>query len=327
MRSFYEDLRVVELSDVNNHRWNVETPGRTKRFGERTAVDSVDLHVRTGEVFALHGPTGAGKSTMLRMLCGVLEPSGGRATVVGFDVARDAAVVRMRTGYVNERFSLYEELTVEENLAFYSGVWGVSRHDRRRRVDDAMELHDIVELRRLRTADLATSWRQRVALAAATIHQPALLLLDEPTTGIDPASRRAFWNAIHRLLGCGTSILVTTISVDDAARCHRLAFMLDGHLLDEGCPDDIIARGNLQAAEIEVDDAAESERVLEARPEVVSVEPFGRMLRVVSRDANAIALVGSMVAFRSARPARVTVEDALVSMVRGVRRARAVGGV
>jgi ABC-2 type transport system ATP-binding protein len=303
--------------------WTVETERLTKRFGAHVAVDAVSIHVRRGEVFGVFGPTGAGKSTTLRMLCGILVPSGGRATINGLDAAREGGVIRACTGYVTQRFGLYEDLTIEENLSFYAGVYGIARHERRRRIEQALGAHDLIAHRGHLPRELPIEWKQRVALAAATIHRPALIVLDEPTTGIDPVSRRAFWTELHRLAGNGTSVVVSSVNLDEAARCHRIAMMFDGRLLDEGRCDDIVARQNLHAAEIDVDHVDRVERALEACPEVESVEGFGNTLRVVSRDTNAISLTGSITTFRCARPACVTVEDVFVSMMRaGHRRGR-----
>jgi ABC-2 type transport system ATP-binding protein len=300
----------------------IETDRLGKRYGDLVAVDELSLRVMRGEIFGVLGPNGAGKSTLIRMLCGILDPSSGRGTVVGLDIARDAERIKERIGYMTQRFSLYEDLTVEENLAFYAGIYGVARRERKAAVDGVLGRYGLAERRRQLAGTLSGGWKQRVALAAATIHAPPLLFLDEPTAGVDPVSRRAFWAEVHRLSAAGTTVLVTTHYMDEAERCHRLAFILGGRLLDEGRPEEIIARRHLDAAEIEVDDLVAAELALEARPEIESVEPYGNVLRIVSRDAEALAVARAAGPFRSGRPARVSIEDAFVSMVLAEERQR-----
>ena len=304
--------------------WIIATEGLTRRFGDLVAVDGVSLRVRRGEIFGVLGPNGAGKSTLIRMLCGILDPTTGRGTVVGHDIAREPELIKASIGYMTQRFSLYEDLTVEENLGFYAGIYGVERRRRRARVEEVLVANGLTDRRRQISGTLSGGWKQRVALASATIHQPPLLFLDEPTAGVDPVSRRGFWAEIHRLAAEGTTVLVTTHYMDEAERCHRLAFIFSGRLLDEGRPDEIVDRRHLHAAEIEVDDAAAAERALEARPEIESVEPYGHVLRVVSREADALAVASEVLgSVRRAQPARVSVEDAFVSMVRAEERQRA----
>jgi ABC-2 type transport system ATP-binding protein len=208
--------------------------GLRKTFGTFVAVEGLDLTIHRGEVFGLLGPNGSGKTTTIRMLCGLMVPSGGSATVVGFDVVREAEQIRRRIGYMSQRFGLYDDLTVTENLTFYASVYGLHGAERRARV---AELLDELGLRE-RTAQLAGTlsggWKQRLALACATAHRPAMLFLDEPTAGVDPASRRLFWQRIYALAEQGTTILVTTHYMDEAERCQRLAFLSRGRLIAVG---------------------------------------------------------------------------------------------
>ena len=208
--------------------------GLRKTFGTFVAVEGLDLTIHRGEVFGLLGPNGSGKTTTIRMLCGLMVPSAGSATVVGFNVVRDAEQVRRRIGYMSQRFGLYDDLTVTENLSFYASVYGLHGVERRDRV---AELLDELGLRE-RTAQLAGTlsggWKQRLALACATAHRPAMLFLDEPTAGVDPASRRLFWQRIYALAEQGTTILVTTHYMDEAERCQRLAFLSRGKLIAVG---------------------------------------------------------------------------------------------
>jgi ABC-2 type transport system ATP-binding protein len=208
--------------------------GLRKTFGAMVAVEGLDLTIHRGEVFGLLGPNGSGKTTTIRMLCGLMVPSGGSATVVGFDVVREAEQIRRRIGYMSQRFGLYDDLTVTENLTFYASIYGLHGGERRARV---AELLDELGLRE-RTAQLAGTlsggWKQRLALACATAHRPAMLFLDEPTAGVDPASRRLFWQRIYALAEQGTTILVTTHYMDEAERCQRLAFLSRGKLIAVG---------------------------------------------------------------------------------------------
>jgi ABC-2 type transport system ATP-binding protein len=297
--------------------WIIETEGLTKKFGDLVAVDGVSIRVRKGEIFGVLGPNGAGKSTTIRMLCGILDPTSGKGTVVGKDIRTESELIKARIGYMTQRFSLYEDLTVEENLHFYAGIYGVERARRKVRVEEVLAANKLEERRKQIAGTLSGGWKQRVALASATIHQPPLLFLDEPTAGVDPVSRRGFWAEIHRLAAEGTTVLVTTHYMDEAERCHRLAFIFRGKVLDEGRPDEIVERRHLAAAEIEVEDAARAEAALEARPEIESVEPYGHVLRIVAREADPLAIARDVLGtVDDARPARVSVEDAFVSMVR-----------
>src|SRR6185312_7326213 len=198
--------------------------------------------------------------------------------------------IKERIGYMTQRFSLYEDLSVAENLLFYAGIYGVARGRRRARVDEVLERSGLVERRDQLAGTLSGGWKQRVALASATIHEPPLLFLDEPTAGVDPVSRRDFWEQIHRIAARGTTTVLTTHYMDEAERCHRLAFIFRGELLDVGTPEEVVARRDLTVAELRVDRAAEAAAVLRARPEVDEVAHYGHLLRVAARGADAAAL-------------------------------------
>jgi ABC-2 type transport system ATP-binding protein len=295
----------------------VETRNLGRRFGELVAVEGVDLAVRKGEIFGVLGPNGAGKSTTIRMLCGILDPTSGDGKVVGHDVRREPELIKQRIGYMTQRFSLYEDLSVEENLTFYAGIYGVPRRVRAARVREVMLDNGLTGRRKQIAGTLSGGWKQRVALASATIHQPPLLFLDEPTAGVDPVSRRDFWAEIHRLAAGGTTVLVTTHYMDEAERCHRLCFIFSGRVLDVGRPDEIVARSGLAAAELDVDDPPAATAALAGQDDVVGVEALGHRLRVVTRGADPAAVVtaaGGRV--QRAAPARISVEDAFVAMVR-----------
>ena len=301
----------------------IVTDHLSKKFGDLVAVRDVSLRVRRGEIFGVLGPNGAGKSTTIRMLCGILDPSGGRGTVVGFDIAKEAERVKERIGYMTQRFSLYEDLTVVENLKFFAGIYGVPLRERRARVEQVLESAGLLDRRDQLAGTLSGGWKQRVALASSTIHEPPLLFLDEPTAGVDPVSRRDFWEQIHQLAAGGTTVLLTTHYMDEAERCHRLAFIFGGALLDVGKPEEIVARRGLSVAELEVERATDASELLRADARVEEVAHYGHTLRVATRGgADAVEVVRDVLGAAGieappARRVRVTVEDAFVAMVRG----------
>jgi len=219
----------------------IETHALRKVFGERVALEGLNLVVHRGEIFGLLGANGSGQTTTIRMLCGLLAPTSGDARVVGYDVVREPEKVRQRIGYMSQRFGLYEDLTVMENLRFYSGVYGLRGNEARIRIAELLEELDFGSRSRQMAGTLSGGWKQRLALACATAHKPDLLFLDEPTAGVDPASRQRFWNQIGAFAARGTAILLTTHYMDEAARCERLAFLLAGRLIADGTPDEITA--------------------------------------------------------------------------------------
>ena len=223
---------------------------------------------------------------------------------------------------MTQRFSLYEDLTVEENLKFYAGIYGVAARRRRAVVEAVLERAGLGPRRRQIAGTLSGGWKQRVALASATIHEPPLLFLDEPTAGVDPVSRRDFWEQIHQIARGGTTVLLTTHYMDEAERCHRLAFIFRGTLLVTGTPDEVVAQRGLQVAEVETADATHAATVLRALPEVEEVAHYGVHLRVAVRGVDPAALIRRTLGDLVVRPARVTVEDAFVSMVREDQRAQ-----
>jgi ABC-2 type transport system ATP-binding protein len=219
----------------------VQTKGLGKNFGPLVAVDSLDLEIRRGEVFGLLGPNGSGKTTTIRMLCGLLLPTAGSATVVGFDVATQSESLRRRIGYMSQRFGLYDDLTVRENMRFYARVYGLMGDTLNQRIEEQLDDLALRQRASQLAAALSGGWKQRLALACATAHRPDMLFLDEPTAGVDPASRRLFWQLIYALAKAGTTILVTTHYMDEAARCHRLAFLSRGHLIASGTAAEVTA--------------------------------------------------------------------------------------
>jgi len=220
----------------------VETRGLTRRFGPVTAVRELTLRIERGEVFGLLGPNGSGKTTTIRMLCGILEPSAGSATVAGIDVAAAPEQVRQRIGYMSQQFGLYEDLTAGENLTFYAAIYGLTGDARRARVAEVVAFLEIGARLRQLAGELSGGWKQRLALGCALLHGPAVLFLDEPTAGVDPAARRRFWGAIHDLAAHGTTVLVTTHYMDEAERCQRLAMLSGGRLIALGTPAEVAAQ-------------------------------------------------------------------------------------
>ncbi len=220
---------------------SVETRGLTRRFGALTAVQDLTIRIEKGEVFGLLGPNGSGKTTTIRMLCGLLEPSAGSATVAGIDVTVAPEQIRQRIGYMSQKFGLYEDLTVSENLNFYAGIYELKGDARRRRVAAVVSFVGVGNRLRQLAAELSGGWKQRLALGCALLHEPTVLFLDEPTAGVDPAARRSFWRAIHDLAAQGTTVLVTTHYMDEAERCQRLAMMSGGRLIALGTPAEVAA--------------------------------------------------------------------------------------
>jgi ABC-2 type transport system ATP-binding protein len=300
----------------------IETEHLERRFGNTWAVRDVSLSVRRGEIFGVLGPNGAGKSTTIRMLCGILDPTGGRGSVVGYDIQREPERIKERIGYMTQRFSLYEDLSVEENLGFYAGIYGLSFRQRRPRIERLLESSGLAPRRKQIAGTLSGGFKQRVALASAMIHEPPLLFLDEPTAGVDPVSRREFWDQIHRIADAGTTVLVTTHYMDEAERCHRLAFIFRGHLLGVGTPDEVVAARALSVTELELERPVEAADALRKAPEVDEVMHLGNLLRVATRGAAEpeaflrTYLGERKITVKSAKAVRPTVEDAFVSTVR-----------
>jgi ABC-2 type transport system ATP-binding protein len=300
----------------------IHTEHLARSFGHLVAVRDVSLDVRRGEIFGILGPNGAGKSTTIRMLCGILDPTGGGGTVVGYDIRREPERIKANIGYMTQRFSLYEDLTVAQNLTFYAGIYGIPLRKVRRRVGEVLESIGLADRRAQLAGTLSGGWKQRVALACATIHEPPLLFLDEPTAGVDPVSRREFWERIYAISAQGTTAVLTTHYMDEAERCHRLAFIFGGSLLDVGTPEEVVRRRGLRIAEIDVDRAPEAAAALREAPGVEEVAHYGHLLRLAVRGgADPVALASEVlgasgIVMRSAHESRATVEDAFVSMVR-----------
>ena len=229
--------------------FGIETVGLSKSFGPLVAVADLDLQVKRGEVFGLLGPNGCGKTTTIRMLTGLLRPTSGRATVAGVDVVQSPERVRQRIGYMSQRFGFYEDLTIEENIRFYGGLYGLIGRERSDRIAEQFTRYRLGQRSGQLAGTLSGGWKQRLALACATVHRPDLVFLDEPTAGVDPASRRLFWEMIREHANQGMTIVVTTHYMDEAERCERLAFLSRGHLIGVGTPKEITTRFGMATIE------------------------------------------------------------------------------
>ena len=264
----------------------IDVEGLSKRFGTLQAVDNVSLQIEQGHITGFLGPNGSGKTTTLRMLCGLLTPDSGTGQVLGLDFPREAAAIKRQTGYMTQRFSLYEDLTIEENLAFIARVYSLDRVQAR--VDGTLDKLGLADRRKQLAGQLSGGWKQRLALAAAVMHEPKLLLLDEPTAGVDPQARRDFWDEIHRLADEGMTVLVSTHYMDEAERCHEIAYIFNGELIARGTGDQLIADSRLATFEAEGPRADRLVAELAGKPGVEMVAPFGSALHVSGTDRAAL---------------------------------------
>jgi ABC-2 type transport system ATP-binding protein len=261
-----------------------------RRFGTFVAVNRVSFAVAKGEIFGFLGPNGAGKSTTIRMLCGILAPSGGSGTVAGFDVQTQSEEIKSHIGYMSQKFSLYEDLTVEENIDFYSGIYCLAPERKRQRKEWVIEMAGLQAHRQARTGILSGGWKQRLALGCAILHEPPIVFLDEPTSGVDPNSRRQFWDLIYELSGRGVTVFVTTHYMDEAEYCDRIALIYHGELIADGAPEalktDFMQEDVLEVVCERPQDAMEEIRTLSGVKEVAL---FGKSLHVVADDGAAAA--------------------------------------
>ena len=265
----------------------------TKRFDGRTVVDDFSISVQRGQIFGFLGPNGSGKTTTIRMLCGLLVPDEGEGTTLGHDIRREAAAIKREVGYMTQRFSLYEDLSIAENLDFIARVYAVPH--RREAVSKSLERLGLTARRHQLSGTLSGGWKQRLALAACLLHEPQLLLLDEPTAGVDPAARRDFWEHIHDLAAEGMTVLVSTHYMDEAERCHQLAYLAYGRLLVQGTVAEVIAHSGLATAVLAARKPGDERaltllgRTLRTTPGIETIVPFGTTLHVSSHDAPALA--------------------------------------
>jgi ABC-2 type transport system ATP-binding protein len=257
-----------------------------RRFGSFVAVNRVSFEVEKGEIFGFLGPNGAGKSTTIRILCGILAPSGGTGTVAGFDIVREAEKIKAHIGYMSQKFSLYEDLTVEENINFYSGIYSIAEEKKKERKEWVIQMAGLGERRSTRTALLAGGWKQRLALGCAILHEPPIIFLDEPTSGVDPISRRRFWDLIYELSGKGVTIFVTTHYMDEAEYCDRIGLIYRGELIALGTPEALKTEWMREdVLECVCDRPQEALELIENIPGIKEVALFGKGLHAVVEKA------------------------------------------
>lgn len=295
----------------------IDVVGLTKRYGDKTVVNQLDMQVQRGEIYGFLGPNGSGKTTSIRMMCGLLTPDAGSGHTLGFDVVKEAAAIKREVGYMTQRFGLYDDLTIRENLDFIARIYGMIQ--RRERVDAALDRLGLTARQKQLAGSLSGGWKQRLALAGCLLHQPQLLLLDEPTAGVDPSARRDFWDEIHALAHEGITVLVSTHYMDEAERCHRLGYIAYGRLLACGTPEELTARSGFTTWTASGPGASALAAELEALSAVALVTRFGNALHVSGQDAaaldNALApyRARSDVAWEKTRPA---LEDIFISLMR-----------
>jgi ABC-2 type transport system ATP-binding protein len=300
----------------------IEVRDLERRFGTFRAVAGISFSVRRGEIFGFLGPNGAGKSTTIRMLCGLLAPTAGGGSVAGFDIVRDTERIKTRIGYMSQKFSLYDELTVEENIDFYSGIYRLPAAKKAARKDWVLAMAGLREHRRARTSELSGGWKQRLALGCAVLHEPPILFLDEPTSGVDPNSRRQFWDLIYALAEQGVTVLVTTHYMEESEYCDRLGVIYRGELIALGTPRELKTEHMPESVlELECDRPNEAMLALEKLPEVKEVALFGKGLHLVAADPGAAqpAVRAALAAggYRLDRLERITptLEDVFVSLI------------
>jgi ABC-2 type transport system ATP-binding protein len=293
----------------------IEVRGLTKRYGGRAVVDHLDLRVQAGRIHGFLGPNGSGKTTTIRMICGLLRPDEGEGTCLGWNIRTEAARIKREVGYMTQRFSLYEDLSIEENLDFIARVYGVA--GRRERVDEALEQLGLTQRRQQLAGSLSGGWKQRLALAACLIHAPRLLLLDEPTAGVDPAARREFWDHIHQLAADGITVLVSTHYMDEAERCHELAYIAYGRLLARGSVAEVIRDAGLSTVAVSGPGLMAAAQQLREAPGVVTVAPFGATLHVSAASAEELQSLLAQPRFAQlhAEPIEPGLEDVFITLM------------
>ncbi len=312
----------------SNHEAAVAVKDLERRFGSFVAVNRISFEVRRGEVFGFLGPNGAGKSTTIRMLCGILAPTGGSGTVAGFDVRTQPEQIKAHIGYMSQRFSLYEDLTVEENLNFYGGIYGLAPAQRQERKDWAISMAGLTEHRRAPTATLSGGWKQRLALGCAILHEPPIIFLDEPTSGVDPISRRQFWDLIYDLSGRGVTVFVTTHYMDEAEYCDRMALIYRGELVALGTPRALKTQFmRRDVLELHCERPQDAQAEIAGLPGVEEVALFGNALHIVADEGEsaARAVRGRLAegGFRLIRLEQISpsLEDVFVSLIEARDRA------
>jgi ABC-2 type transport system ATP-binding protein len=298
----------------------IKVSGLVKSFGGRRVVDDVSLSVRKGEIAGFLGPNGSGKTTTIRLMCGLLTPDAGHGTVLGYDILRDAGAIKREIGYMTQRFSFYEDLTIEENLNFVAGLYRLS--PARKYVADTLADLGLTERRHQLAGSLSGGWKQRLALAACIMHRPKLLMLDEPTAGVDPKARRDFWDEIHARAAEGLTVLVSTHYMDEAERCHRINYISYGRLVANGTVAEVVRNAGLTTVVLEGDALPEAARRLRGAAGVDEVAPFGATLHVVGRDSAALMTTAAQVADETGnrmQKVETSLEDVFIQLMGDAR--------
>ena len=293
----------------------IDVRGLTKSYDGRMVVDHVDMRVERGRIYGFLGPNGSGKTTTIRMLCGLLTPDEGEGTCLGYDIRAQARLIKREVGYMTQKFGLYEDLSIEENLDFFARVYGVA--GRGERIRATLERLGLYTRRTQLAGSLSGGWKQRLALAACLIHDPQLLLLDEPTAGVDPSARREFWDQIHELAAGGMTVLVSTHYMDEAERCHELAYIAYGKLLARGTVAQVVAGAGLLTWSVTGPDLAAAAKLLRAAPGIRTVAPFGATLHVAadSEAAMTAAMAQPALAGLSAVSSPASLEDVFIALM------------
>jgi ABC-2 type transport system ATP-binding protein len=294
----------------------IDVHGLVKRYGDKTVVDKVSMSVEQGEISGFLGPNGSGKTTTIRVMCGLLTPDAGGGTVLGMDLLRDQLQIKREVGYMTQRFSFYEDMSIEENLTFVARLYQL--HPVEQVVRDTLENLGLSARRKQLAGRLSGGWKQRLALAACIMHKPKLLLLDEPTAGVDPKARREFWDEIHALSASGVTVLVSTHYMDEAERCHKINYISYGKLLASGTVSGVIENAGLTTMIVEGADAPKVVGLLAGQPGIDQVAPFGNTLHIVGHDAQALKKsVGIAVKGRdvSARLGETSLEDVFIQFM------------
>ncbi|SPA47985.1 ABC transporter ATP-binding protein [Cupriavidus taiwanensis] len=304
-------------TSANGNGLAIDVRGLNKHFGDKHVVNDLSMQVARGEIFGFLGPNGSGKTTSIRMMCGLLTPDSGAGTCLGYDILTESDEIKRRVGYMTQKFSYWDDLSIRENLDFVARVYGMP--NRREAVERALEDLGLATRSAQLAGALSGGWKQRLALAACLLHEPELLLLDEPTAGVDPKARRDFWEQLHRLAARGISVLVSTHYMDEAERCHKLAYIAYGRLLAHGTADEVVASQQLSTWSVEGDDLAALSAQLQGAPGVEQTVAFGTALHVTGRDAQALGDTLARLAGpgRRVEQAQTSLEDVFIHMMSG----------
>jgi len=312
----------MRSEQVTSDEYVIEIHELIKRFKKVIAVDGLNLSIRRGEIFGLLGPDGAGKTTTIRMLCAIMDPSEGRASVAGFDTVKEPEEIKKRIGYMAQQFSLYGDLTVLENLTFFADIFEVGRQEREQRVARLLEFARLTEFQKRRAAHLSGGMQKKLALACTLVHQPEIIFLDEPTTGVDPVSRREFWDILTELHLAGVTLFISTPYMDEAERCSRVALMFEGSVVVCETPERIKGLVEGELLELRPDRLREASRIVENLSGVLEVQTYGDLLHVFVDDAARRAsdiqetLTGAGIAVHGLRQTRPRMEEAFISLIR-----------